>query len=568
MIEPETFTDARAAVRGMRTTLVSSNSATLVICAALLVAAMLIGCSNLSGSGPLWPDGSQYANAGAMIHDWLLSGDILHPWEFAKRNYVQYPAFHLPYHPPGYPALLGLFFILTGVSYDSGRIFIALCLWVSGCFFYGILRRIGLSRTAAFCGALLLLTTPEIAFWSRDTMSEIPGLALILAGSFFFVVWLATESTLACIAAFCFAEAAFLSRYLTAGVLPAWFLWVLLAGKFRKLLSPALLSSAVLYLVLNTAWIIYTLPFSRYETVYSATPPNVNYATTFSWKIIAFYAVRLPAMIGWVTLIVAFIGLLYTVRSRQGRLRQFFWPSWLLSNVIFLLIVKIYQEDRYFIYALPSFIGLAAATFASIEDKRAGIRRYAGPILVGLSLVANASSLKNLPQGVVGDEVAGQRLARLDAPGNILVSSLQQADLIFRYRSNHPALKRSFIRGDRSLVIRPPHYSSAQTTFIAHNAGDVLDIVRRGRIRYIVTCSLNYRKNDNRAEEMRFLDQIMRSHPATFQLLGEFPLHLEYGNPGYFGKLWLWKFTGELPSGPSEIPVVIPTADLSIEPGS
>jgi len=525
---------------------------------------MLIGCSNLSGSGSLWPDGSQYANAAAMIHDWLLSGDITHPWEFAKRNYVQFPAFHLPYHPPGYPALLGLFFTLTGVSYSSGRIFIALCLWVSGCFFYAILRRTGLSQTAAFLSSLLLMTTPQIAFWSRDTMSEIPGLALILAGSYFFLIWLATESTLACIAAFCFAEAAFQSRYLTAGVLPAWFLWAFFAGKVRKLLSPAPLIPTILYLILNTFWVIYTLPFSKYESVYSPTPPNTNYGSIFSWKIIAFYSARIPEMIGWVTLIAAFVGLLYAIRRRQ-----FFWLCWLLSNVIFLLIARIYQEDRYFIYALPAFIGLAAATFASTGDKRAGSssKRYAGPILVGFCLVANASTLRHLPQGVVGYEIVAQRLARLDAPGNILVSSLQQTDLIFRYRSEHSALKRSFIRGDRSLAILPPHYASAQTTAIAHNAGDVLDIVRRGRIRYIVTYSPNHRQND-RTAEMKFLDETMRSHPAAFQLLGQFPLHLQYGNPGYFGQVWLWKFKGELPGGASEIPVVIPTADLSIDPGS
>jgi 4-amino-4-deoxy-L-arabinose transferase-like glycosyltransferase len=296
-------------VRRIWTTVLSNNSGSIVACAALLVSALLIGCSNLSGSGPLWPDGSQYANAAAMIHDWLLSGEIFHPWQFAEQNYVQFPAFHLPYHPPGYPALLGLFFILTGVSYNSGRIFIALCLWASGCFFYAILRRSGLPRIAAFCCSLLLLTTPTIAFWSRDTMSEIPGLALILAASFFFLVWLATDSKLACLAAFCLAEAAFLSRYLTAGVLPAWFLWAFLAGKFRKLLSPTLLTSAFLYLILNAFWVIYTLRFSRYETVYSATPPNTNYGSLFSWKIIAFYSARIPAMIGWVALVAAFIGL-------------------------------------------------------------------------------------------------------------------------------------------------------------------------------------------------------------------------------------------------------------------
>jgi hypothetical protein len=257
--------------------------------------------------------------------------------------------------------------------------------------------------------------------------------------------------------------------------------------------------------------------------------------------------------------------LLYAIRTPAERVRQYFWVSWIFSNLIFLLIVRIYQEDRYFIYVLPGFIGLIAATFASADGRRQA-QRYVGPILVGFCLVANASNLKHLPQGVVGYEMIGQRLARLDGAGNILVSSLQQSDLIFRYRSNHPAVKRNFIRGDRSLAIRPPHYASAQTTAIAHNTEDILDIIRRGRIRYIVTFSPCHPNNDGRTEEMRLLDKTMRSHPATFQLLGKFPLHLEYGLPGYFGQVWLWKFTEELPGGPSEIPVVIPTADLTIEP--
>jgi hypothetical protein len=72
--------------------------------------------------------------------------------------------------------------------------------------------------------------------------------------------------------------------------------------------------------------------------------------------------------------------------------------------------------------------------------------------------------------------------------------------------------------------------------------------------------------NDNRAEEMKFLHDAVQSHPASFRLLEKFPLRLEYGVPGNWGRVWLWQFTGELPSGPSEIPVVVPTAGLSIEP--
>jgi hypothetical protein len=565
MVESDTFSTPRASVTNISTSFLSRHGGNVVICAALFVLAMLIGCSNLLNSGPLWPDSSQYANAAAMIHDWLLSGQILQPWQFAEQNYAQFPAFHLPYHPPGYPALLALFLTATKVSYSWARVFIALCLWLAGCSFYGILRRTGSSQIAACGGALLLVTTPEIAFWSRDTMSEIPGLALILAGSYCFVIWLATESTLACMAAFCFAEVAFQSRYLTAGVLPAWFLWVVLMGKWRRLLSPLLLVPTVLYLVLNALWVNYTLPYSRYETVYSAIPPTTNYGGIFSWKIFAFYSTHIPAMIGWLTLITAFIGLAYAIRSSGSRLKQFFWLSWFVSNFVFLLAVRIYQEDRYFIYAVPGFIGLASATFASIDARR-DIRRYAAPILVGLCLAANTIAFTRFPQGVVGYEGIGQRLARLDAPGNILISSLQQTDLIFRYRSHHPTLKRSFIRGDRSLAIRPPHYANAPATSLAHTVDDVLHIIRRGRIRYIVTCTLDDRTNDSRAPEMKLLDDIMRSHPASFRLLQEFPLRLDYGLPGFSGRVWLWQFTGELPSGPSEIPVVVPTADLSIQP--
>jgi hypothetical protein len=50
-------------------------------------------------------------------------------------------------------------------------------------------------------------------------MSDIPGLALILAGSYFFLTWIQTDRVSAYFVAFCFAEAAFLSRHLAGGVL-------------------------------------------------------------------------------------------------------------------------------------------------------------------------------------------------------------------------------------------------------------------------------------------------------------------------------------------------------------
>src|SRR5262249_36585020 len=151
----------------------------------------------------------RYANAGAMIHDWLLSGDLLHPYEFAKKNYCQYPAFNVPYHPPGYPAVLGLFFVLTGgVSYEAARVFVALCLAGAGGFFFAIVRRMGVGKAGALACSLLLVTMPEVALRARDTMSEIPALMFTLAGSYLFVAWLGGSRPWQCWAAFGLAELA------------------------------------------------------------------------------------------------------------------------------------------------------------------------------------------------------------------------------------------------------------------------------------------------------------------------------------------------------------------------
>lgn len=96
-------------------------------CLLLIVVALVIGMWNVSESGPKWPDGPRYANGAAMIHDWILSGELLHPYEFAKKNYTQYPGFSIPYHPPGYPGLMALWFLGVGMSYASARCFVALC---------------------------------------------------------------------------------------------------------------------------------------------------------------------------------------------------------------------------------------------------------------------------------------------------------------------------------------------------------------------------------------------------------------------------------------------------------
>jgi hypothetical protein len=538
--------------------------------AVLLAVALLIGCAKLSDSGPLWPDAPQYANAGAMIHDWLLSGDLLNPYDFARRNYVQYPAFHMPYHPPAYPGLLGLFFSVTGVSYPAARLFVALCLWVSGCCFYTILRRTGITAFGAFSGSLLLLTMPEVARWSRDTMSEIPALALILAATYAFIVWLQTNRTIAYIAAFCLAEAAFLSRFLTAGLIPAWFLWTILAGKARTLRRPAMLIPPAAYLIVNTVFVMFVVRFSKFEVGYEAPRPNTNYADFFAPEVLWFYLAHVPAMTGWLTIVAALAGLVYTYkRLKTPVVWKLVWVFWLASYVMFLLAVGIYDENRYFIYALPPVSGLAVAVFSSRQAAAPRSVMYIAVTVLLMCVAANAYEIMNLPHGMVGYEAVGKRLSGLQDRGNILVATPLQSDLMFRYRSNRPSVDRNFIRADRSLAIRLPSYTNVPSSMVARNSEDVIDIIRRGRVRYVVSVSAcDGEEYHYQRQEMALLHQVVRSRSDAFVLVDEHPLRLHYGKLITNCKVFIWKYTGELPAGASEIPVVVPTADMVFQPGT
>jgi 4-amino-4-deoxy-L-arabinose transferase-like glycosyltransferase len=75
---------------------------------------------------------------------------------------------------------------------------------------------------------------PEVAKWSRDTMSEIPALAFVLLATFALLRWLETSRYRDGFLMFGFATLAFFSKLNVIGALLAWPLWVLLRGQWRK----------------------------------------------------------------------------------------------------------------------------------------------------------------------------------------------------------------------------------------------------------------------------------------------------------------------------------------------
>ena len=529
-------------------------------CLALVSLSLGLGMYTVSNSGPLWDDGPQYANGGAMIRDWLASGEFLHPYRFAQNNYAQYPFFSVPYHPPGYPGLLGLWFLMVGTSYPAARCFIALCLGGAACSFCGILRRQGATRAVAFAGALLLLTTPEIARWSRCTMSEVPALMFILAGSYCFVRWVDTDRRGWCWAAFLLAEVAFFCRVTTAGVLPAWFAFLLTKRDYRRFLSAHLAIPTLLYMAFNVAWVRYIVTgFAQYEL----DNPLWQATSRFSWENLSFYPGALPQLSGWLVLIVAGISTSLIARNRTWARFLFFWLSWLLSNWLFHCWLNVH-EPRYFTFALPSVCALATGLLLGRSSSRVWTSLTIA--VAGLMIVANCTYVVNLPQGVVGMEAVAERLAQLDQPGNVLLACPSDSDLAFRFRGRQCRYRRQMIRADRTLAVRTSDYTGVAPRVLATSASDVLDVIHRGRVRYVLTYSPWSPPVSRRTAEEILVHDTLSGLPEQFTLIDQFSLTRSAGRRGPHCNVHLWQFRGELPPGPSEIPIVIPTASLTLLP--
>ena len=281
--------------------------------ALLLACAVVIGTYRTADTGAQWPDGPCYANAAAMIHDWLRSGDLLHPYEFAKQNYRQYPAFAVPFHPPGYPGVLALFFSTFGMSYPAARLFVALCSALFVCSFYGVTRKLGLRPASALACSLLLAATPDVVRWSRDTMSEVPSSAFMMAASLAFLAGLESRSPWKLWSAFALAEVAFLSRVTTLGILPAWFLYAALRGRLRLLFSRQAIAALSIYLAVSCAFVGFAGHFSRYEFQADGRGSGP------SWESLTYFSTVLPTLLTSGTALAGLIGLcvLYWRKARS-----------------------------------------------------------------------------------------------------------------------------------------------------------------------------------------------------------------------------------------------------------
>jgi len=418
-----------------------------------LLLAVLVGLLYLgapSGNTFSWSDAPRHALNGVFVKDLVAAAPFHDPAGYAYSYYAKYPALTILFYPPLFYFISAPFYALFGVSEHTALLVIGLHYLA---FAWGSLRlfRFWLGQWQALAATVMLVAAPEIAFWGRQVMLEIPSLA--------FSVWSAVVFT----------------RYRREGrpSLLYWALVLLVLAMYTKITAAFM---AVVYLALlvserrgallrdRHAWgaailslvglvplIVLTLKFGQ-ANVQSATGIADSLASRSTLAGWTWYLERLPEQLGWPLVIAAAVGLVVLLARRRmdgfAKGDLLFWGLWFLFGYLFFSAIDL-KEARHSLFILPPVVLAAVLGFSRLLPARAALPASA----VLAALVLGQTVFMRPVHYVGGYAEAADIVARKAARGTaVLFSGYRDGSFVFNMRAREDRSDLSVVRADKILL--------------------------------------------------------------------------------------------------------------------
>src|SRR5215469_6782591 len=287
---------------------------------AAAVAVLLAAVTALFLSAPYdkdmwWSDAPRHAMDGAFYRDLIRHMPLGHLKQFAMNYYLKYPALTILFYPPLFPFVEGGFFGVFGVSLFTAQLTVAAFYLALAWGAYVLCRR-WMDRALALAASLVFIGAPEVAWWGRQVMLEIPACAFLVWSAVVFLRYLdARKPALAYILALLLAGGAY-TKQTVLFLVPA-LIWTLWRKQGRGALRDRhLWGSAALLLALALPLAVMNFTLARLN-VGSVMGGNWNQIPVFSWEGWSFYARMLPAQLTWPVTLAAAAGLVFAAARRK-----------------------------------------------------------------------------------------------------------------------------------------------------------------------------------------------------------------------------------------------------------
>ncbi|MDE1463026.1 ArnT family glycosyltransferase [Spartinivicinus poritis] len=459
-----------------------------------LIVAFLFLTGAPVGGAFSWPDSPRHALNGAFVMDFIGAAPFYDPVTYAYDYYSQYPALTILFYPPLFSFLLAPFYAIFGVSQETALfvLFICYAFFACGCYF---LARQWLTAPLSFGVALMIVASPEIAYWGRQIMLEIPAFAFLVWSSYFLVRY-TREQRISCL---------YLSiALLVLGVYTKISIAFVCLPYLIALISArgySLIKDKHSYIIAGLA-IIGILPLILLTIEFGQA--NVQSAMGISDAIVSrlsidgwiWYALRLPAQAGWPVLLTSavFVTLwLWPFTTRPNIHNSLFLISWLVVGYLFYSSIDL-KETRHSIYLLLPIAIFAGFTchylfqsklFQNKIFKNQALWAATSCILIGV-LTLTMTSISRPVHYVDGYRDVVDYIAEVTPDNsNVLFSGYRDGSFIFnmRAKSNRPDV--NILRADklllevavrRSLGVKQQSYSEAE----------INDLINKMGVHYIV----------------------------------------------------------------------------------
>lgn len=399
-----------------------------------------------------YSDAPRHALNGAFILDLVKDFPIHGPVQWAYNYYAQYPALTILFYPPLYPAVLAIAYALFGISQASAVIVNALFYLALVAGTYRLAIRY-VDRLPAFAAAVIVGAAPEIAFWGRQIMTDVPATALLVWSAEFFLAYQAAQrrrdlylgAILAAAAVWLKITVCFLLPVMAIGV-------VLLDGRnvWRRPRNWVVMVGMIL-VMLPLIWLTLHFGQTNVESVAGVPDGAASRTSVANWL---WYARHMPEQIGWPVAIAAALGLgigvVRLVRHKRLPKHWVFLVAWTSVGYLFFSAIDL-KDPRFTIPILPP---VAVIGVWGVCRLRPGRPRWAYPALAAIALVTLVMTLVYRPPLYVSGyaQIVKEVSRQVPQDSNIVFSGYRDGAFIFAMRAIGDRPDVDVIRADKILL--------------------------------------------------------------------------------------------------------------------
>jgi hypothetical protein len=413
----------------------------------VLVCVALLYAQAPHGGDFYWSDSPRHALNGVFVMDMIKAMPIDDPAGYAYRYYAQYPALTILFYPPLFYAISAPFYAVLGVSHETALLVVAIHYLALGLGCWR-LARYWLPAAPSLAFAALVLWLPEVAFWGRQVMLEVPAFA--------FLVWSAVAVV----------------TYLRGGA-PRWLYLgaaLLVLGMYTKIsvaymgvVYAALIAQrdgwaavrnrhhwrvAGLSVVALLPLAVLTLKFGQ-ANLQSVAGVADAVASRASWQGWVWYLQQIPSQAGWPLTLLGLAGAIMAAWRRIPGL-GFWWLGFAVGYLFFSAIDL--KEARHSVFLLPSVVFFAVLLVYTLVPPRLG--HWAHAALAMLVLATVALTVWTRPVFYVeGYAQAAAEVARL-APrdSTVMFSGYRDGSFVFNMRAREGRRDLQVMRADKLLL--------------------------------------------------------------------------------------------------------------------